>query len=623
MSWMNMLYKTYDNLQKEPPDDLLPISHSTQNAQIEVTINSDGEFVDSRVVSKEDTVTLIPVTEKSASRSSGSAPHPLCDKLQYLACDYTKFGGGKGGKYYADYINQLKDWNDSGCSNVKLSAIYKYLCKKSLISDLVSNGTLICDDNNILLSKWNGDKENIPLIFKVLNQEQSEAFVRFRVVDEDSCVSAVWQDKELQCNFIDYYISNNEDRDLCYITGEITYCSANHPSKIRNTGDKAKLISANDESGFTYRGRFLKSEQAFKVSYDASQKAHNALKYLIHKQGIKIGDRAFVLWGTRDEKTPSVIDDTMSLLYSNDNSEFLDTKENFAKEFNKAITGYKAELDNYSELALIGLDAATTGRMGITFYREYKGQQGNELIDRIALWHKTCEWKHFLYSKKAGKRVAFYGAPSLSDIAITVFGTEQGDFIKADGKIVSATVERLITCVCDGAKIPRDIVNLLVRKCFHPQNYSDYNWEQVLTITCSMYKKYLYDYEEEEWSMAIKENCDDLSYNLGRYLAVADKIESNTFEKGKEHQTNALKYYTMFTQFPNETLLLIEKKLIPYINKLGNEAKWLLKIKQDILTQISPSDLESAKKVDGKFVLGFDSQRQSFYQKKTENNKEE
>lgn len=608
-----MLYDTYDNLQKEPPDDLLPISHSSQNAQIEVTINSDGEFINSEVIDKDDTETIIPVTESSLSKS-GKFPvsHPLCDKLQYLAGDYTKYGGEKGDRFYIDYINQLKDWCESDFSNAKVIAIYNYLCKKTLLSDLVSNGTFICDENNMLLLKWNGDKKQIPPIFKVI-RNQSDSFLRFRVINEDSNISAVWQDKKLQEDYIKYYNSKCNNKKMCTVIGQNTYCAKFHPKGVLKWSYNAKLLCDN----LNLDGRFEKSDKACSVSYEVSQKAHNALKYLITKQGVRIGGRAFLLWGTKDENVPSITDDTMDFLYSNDNSEFLDTKESFAREFNKAIMGYKSQLDNNSRLALIGLDAATTGRMAITFYREYKGQQGNELIEAIALWHKTCEWKHFLYSKKAEKRVGFYGAPSLQDIATTAFGTQQGDFIKADGKIVSDTVERLITCVCDGAKIPRDIVNLLIRKCFHPQNYSDYNWEQVLTITCSMERKYLYDYgnKKEEWSMAIKEDCNDLSYNLGRYLAVADKIERNTFEKGTIRQTNSLKYYTRFTQFPNETLLLLEKKLVPYINKLGYDATWLLKIKEDILAKILPSELELVKKLDGKFVLGFDSQRQSFYQK--------
>ena len=66
------------------------------------------------------------------------------------------------------------------------------------------------------------------------------------------------------------------------------------PDKIRHSGDDAKLISSNDKSGFTYRGRFIDAEQTFSVSFEASQKAHNALRWLIGKQGFRNGDQVFV-----------------------------------------------------------------------------------------------------------------------------------------------------------------------------------------------------------------------------------------------------------------------------------------------------------------------------------------
>ena len=55
--------------------------------------------------------------------------------------------------------------------------------------------------------------------------------------------------------------------------------------KIRNEGDGAKLISANDSQNFTYRGRFITKEEAFAVGNETSQKLHNALKWIIRKQG--------------------------------------------------------------------------------------------------------------------------------------------------------------------------------------------------------------------------------------------------------------------------------------------------------------------------------------------------
>jgi CRISPR-associated protein Csd1 len=38
------------------------------------------------------------------------------------------------------------------------------------------------------------------------------------------------------------------------------------------------------------------------LSYEVSQKAHNALKWLIANQGQKAGEKVFVLWGTENQK---------------------------------------------------------------------------------------------------------------------------------------------------------------------------------------------------------------------------------------------------------------------------------------------------------------------------------
>ena len=107
MAWLKTLAETYDvyedlaGIEKNNQAALLPISHSTFNAQIEVTIDQDGIFQNARKLDKgKDVVTIIPVTEDSAARSSGIAPHPLCDKLCYIAGDYTKYTGDCKEKYF-------------------------------------------------------------------------------------------------------------------------------------------------------------------------------------------------------------------------------------------------------------------------------------------------------------------------------------------------------------------------------------------------------------------------------------------------------------------------------------------------------------------------------------------
>ena len=117
LAWLKTLADTYDVyaklagvIQNDQPV-LLPLAHSTFNAQIEVTIDENGNFIDSRKVEKgKDMVTVIPVTEDSASRSSGIAPHPLCDKLCYIAGDYTQYTGDNKEEYYKQYMQLLGDW---------------------------------------------------------------------------------------------------------------------------------------------------------------------------------------------------------------------------------------------------------------------------------------------------------------------------------------------------------------------------------------------------------------------------------------------------------------------------------------------------------------------------------
>ena len=93
MSWVQQLYQTYENKITETDSavPMTPVAHMNCRAQIEITLNEDGEFQSAILVNKEDELTLIPVTEQSAGRSSGAAPHALCDTLSYIAGDYASF----------------------------------------------------------------------------------------------------------------------------------------------------------------------------------------------------------------------------------------------------------------------------------------------------------------------------------------------------------------------------------------------------------------------------------------------------------------------------------------------------------------------------------------------------
>ena len=195
MSWMLKLFETYERCAGREPDGvdpLMPISHTTQQAHIEVVLDSTGCFRRASVVVDRDTSnTMIPCTEESGGRV-GSKPvnHPLCDKLQYLAGDYLRYGGEVTSGFAADpgephraFRDSLRAWATSEHGHPKLDAILRYVEKGELITDLVREKVLHVGEDGKLLKQWAGEKENAPPIFRAIPNTQSpeSAFVRWRV----------------------------------------------------------------------------------------------------------------------------------------------------------------------------------------------------------------------------------------------------------------------------------------------------------------------------------------------------------------------------------------------------------------------------------------------------------
>ena len=182
MSWTNELLAIYEyNCGRKFSDgepEMLPIAHSTANAQIEVTISGDGEFKGASAVDKSVSKTVIPATENSATRSgSGAIPMPFDDKLVYIAGDYGKYVVGKRSdneNFFLSYMNQLRRWYESPYANKAVKALYSYLDKRMLMSDLVRAGVLKIDEETGKLASG----------VKIATIAQEDSFVRF-IIEND------------------------------------------------------------------------------------------------------------------------------------------------------------------------------------------------------------------------------------------------------------------------------------------------------------------------------------------------------------------------------------------------------------------------------------------------------
>ena len=614
MSWIQKLFETYELCADRPQfanKPFMPISHTEQQAHIEIILDESGNFQRAALVDKETTV--VPATEKSAGRTIKATPHALCDKIQYCAADYKEFGGKKE-FCFEEYIKQLRDWTSKD-SNPKAQSVLNYVEKATVVADLVREGILHCGADKLLLTEWTSESPT-PGIFKLLTakkgeRDQGDAFVRWRVQIPGVDMSSVWEDTAVRDSWIRFNASQQSDLGLCMVTGEATVLAASHPKRIRHGADGAKLISSNDETGYTFRGRFEIADQAYGLGSAVSQKAHSALRWLIQRQGSK-GEQAFVSWAINGKSVPDPLANTSNLFASEEANNLPqedlsyqgDVGQHFALRLKKAISGYRAKLSGADEICVIGLDSATPGRMAIIYYRELTA---GEFLDRLADWHARCAWPQN-YSKDN----QYVGAPAPKEIADAAYGR------RLDDKLRKATVERLLPCIIDGRPLPRDLVDACIHRVWNRVGLEKWEWEKYLGIACALVRG---SSNKEDYKMSLEENRTTRDYLYGRLLAIADNIEHRALRLAKEERdTGAAKLMQRFANHPCSTWRNIELALAPYQSRLRSKRPSVLlereKLLDEVIGKFNGEDFFSDSKLSGEFLLGFHCQRAALWAKK-------
>lgn len=602
LSWTEKLANAYNVLCLQEDSGILPIAHSRQNAQITVSLNLDGTipplgFVEK--VDKSDAPTVIPVTAASGSRTSPNYPHPFEDKLMYLAGDYHIYGTGKytDRKFYDMYMEGLKKWCDFDPDNKVIKAVYEYLSKGTLVKDLVDAGVLNVDSET---GKLSDDK--------IATTPQTDALVRF-IVDGKKA----WKNTEMFESFERFNASLSDDKQLCYATGEELSATYTHPKYIRNPGDSAKLFSTNDTSGFSYRGRFSDKTQATSISYDYSQRMHNALKCLIANQGINVDGLCVLVW---EDSLIEVPDATQKCVFEDDDDDFNDENEQTATTgkinrdlTRKSLMGTQNKYGPTSQTMLMMFDSATPGRLSITEYAELAT---SDYISNLAKWHDDTSWICY------GKRRSF----SVYEIADCVYGI----FDSNEKKHRKEVLQRLIPYIVGGGRIPPDIVNqLFIRACRYNSfgEKNEKNWKKVVNCACGMIRKRIIE-TKGECAMSLEKECRDRDYLYGRLLAVADYAEGSTYDENENRPTNAKRLFEAFSNHPKETWLVIRLRLTPYLNRMniGKRAYFERMINQ--ITEMFPLDTYNDNSpLSSEFLHAYSCQMSELYSKKTNDNKED
>ena len=105
--------------------------------------------------------------------------------------------------------------------------------------------------------------------------------------------------------------------------------------------------------------------------------------------------------------------------------------------------------------------------------------------------------------------------------------------------------------------------------------------------------------------MAFDPNITDRSYLFGCLLAIADKAEMMTYQKGEYRPTNARRYWNAFSQRPSQIWKIIEERIEPYLEKKEWIMKCYTKHFNAIMEKMSVEDFEDNSKLSSLYLIGY------------------
>ena len=658
MSWMQKLYRTYEYVQEQGlnDEDLALPFHMSKAVHLKVILNDKAELVGAERFEVKKQVP-IQVTEKSSKRAGSTiASYALHDSLQYIAKtagnyltieylskvaekdngkkwkeflagtdeDKQKFADTEKAKYkdcFEFYEKQLSGWTEFG--NLKeINIVLQYIQKGSLIEDLLEKQIFSFKDNILSVGKDDPFSLTIVWAVEISNDPHSD----------------LWSKNSIKKQWIKYQESQSgeesEQPELCYITGERDYAAKAYP-KIEGN---AKLVSANDTSGFTFLGRFLSDKQAVALGRDVSQKAFNMLKWLIKRQGIRNGDQVTVSWAISGKPVPSPMKDISSEIdWDNLDISAVENPDEIAKQtssensepspdwsanigraaaqiIKKKLHGYQAELKDHEQISLIMLDSATPGRMALTYYQEFLPA---DYFANLDAWIDDFSW-YQRYSievpngKKTDKRTQWrFAPPSPYSIAEAVYGKSLSDTLKKQ------LYARLLPVIAGGTsvQIPEDLVRQSFQAACNPNGCENWEWQRNIGVACALYKGWRARHHDlsqrRTYPMSLDTQNRSRDYLYGRLLAVAENTESYAlFLADEKRATTAERYMQRFAEHPFATWRNIELALKPYQERLRNNGKDTgAQAIGEIMELFATDDFTCDDKLSGEFLLGYHCQK--------------
>lgn len=402
----------------------------------------------------------------------------------------------------------------------------------------------------------------------------------------------------------------NGEKDICLITGnrDVTVDTTT-ATMIPGSQATAKLVAFQVNSGYDSYGKkkcgnapiSKKAEFAYTTSLNAMLQKGSHNKF-------SVGNRTFVFWASSNSEAAEQTEGSLFDLLGYTEEEVDDPNakiEQVRKVFTAIYSGsLKTSLED--RFYILGL-APNSARIAVVYWSECSLK---EFAGKILCHFKDMEIKD---TRKDGKT---YMAIDSMLSAVTRHGNDG----KWRNNITPNLTESIVKSIFQGTPYPFTLFSACIRRIRAESGCKD----AIRIARMAIIKAYLNRTNSNNKKIGImldKSNTNQ-GYLCGRLFAVLDKIQedANGISSIRERYMNAA------SATPASVFATILNLSSHHMEKLTNEGKKIFfeKMKQEIIDKIPASGFPAHLDLQdqGRFFIGYYHQRQEFFTKKEEENKD-
>lgn len=402
----------------------------------------------------------------------------------------------------------------------------------------------------------------------------------------------------------------NGEKDICLITGnrDVTVDTTT-ATMIPGSQATAKLVAFQVNSGYDSYGKkkcgnapiSKKAEFAYTTSLNAMLQKGSHNKF-------SVGNRTFVFWASSNSEAAEQTEGSLFDLLGYTEEEVDDPNakiEQVRKVFTAIYSGsLKTSLED--RFYILGL-APNSARIAVVYWSECSLK---EFAGKILCHFKDMEIKD---TRKDGKT---YMAIDSMLSAVTRHGNDG----KWRNNITPNLTESIVKSIFQGTPYPFTLFSACIRRIRAESGSKD----AIRIARMAIIKAYLNrtNSNNKKIEIMLDKSNTNQGYLCGRLFAVLDKIQedANGISSIRERYMNAA------SATPASVFATILNLSSHHMEKLTNEGKKIFfeKMKQEIIDKIPASGFPAHLDLQdqGRFFIGYYHQRQEFFTKKEEENKD-